>query len=145
VIALDTNVVSELMSPRPDARVVAWMDGVAPGDLVLPAVVIGELWYGVARLPDGHRRDELARRLRALLGGPLAARIAAYDAAAAERYGFLVAAREAAGRATSVADGQIAATCLAHDAALATRNVKDFMGTGVHVVDPWSEADPTGA
>ncbi len=138
MIALDTNVVSELMNPRPEPAVVAWADGLDPAQVVLPAVVIGELRYGIERLPPGRRRDELRRRLGGLLTGPLAVPVLAYDAAAAERYATLVVAREVSGHPISFSDGQIAAICLANDAVLATRNIKDFTGTGVRVVNPWT-------
>ncbi|MFC8731084.1 type II toxin-antitoxin system VapC family toxin [Luteimicrobium sp. NPDC057192] len=140
MIALDTHVVSELMRPRPELRVVAWADGLDPTQVGLPSVVIGELRYGVERLPPGRRRDELRRRLSGLLTGPLAVPVLAYDAPAAERYALLVVARELSGHPISFSDGQIAAICLANDAVLATRNTKDFTDTGVRVVNPWVSA-----
>lgn len=61
-----------------------------------------------------------------------------FDADAAGAYAEIVAVREAAGRPISMADAQIAAICISHDATRATRNTKDFAGTGVALVDPWS-------
>ena len=59
---------------------------------------------------------------------------------AAGHYAEIVSRREVAGRPISIADAQIAATCLSYGAVLATRNVRDFEGTGLDLVDPWSTA-----
>ncbi len=143
MIVLDTNVLSELMRTEPSAQVVSWVDAQDTEELATTAVTLGELLYGVARLPDGTRRDVLEQAITDLAEEEFAGRVLAYDAAAAERYADVVAGRERQGRPISAADGQIAAICLATGATLATRNVRDFEDTGVPVIDPW--ADPPGA
>jgi len=75
--------------------------------------------------------------VRALLREDFVGRVLPFDGDAAERYAELVAGRERDGRPVSAADGQIAAICRHRDATLATRNGRDFEGTGVTVVDPW--------
>ena len=137
MIALDTNVVSELMRPAPSPSVVAWVDAQPADELAVTAVAAAELRYGVARLPDGARQRALAAAVDALLAQVFGGRVLPFDSAGAVVYGELVAARERAGRPISSADAQIAATCLAHGARLATRNTRDFVATGVDVVDPW--------
>ncbi len=140
MIALDTNVISELMRPTPAEVVVAWFDAQRAADLAIPAVAVAELRYGVARLPHGARQRALSARLDVLLSDVLGGRVFAFDADAAAFYGELVASREQAGRPISAADAQIAATSLARGTALATRNTRDFAGTGVALVDPWAAA-----
>ena len=99
--------------------------------LLTTAVTVAEIRYGLERLPDG-RRDELRGSPTTL--GALPARCS-FDLDAANRYGA-VAERER-GRPMSALDAQIAAICLSRGASLATRNVRDFAGTGVEVLDPW--------
>jgi predicted nucleic acid-binding protein len=138
VIVLDTNVISEIFRPAPDPHVIAWLEDLT-GDVAVTAVTLAELLAGVRRLPDGRRRSVLAERIDAALEPYRETRaILPFDAAAAEHYAEILAARSAAGRPIHTADAQIAAICRAHGATCATRNVKDFDGTGVDVVDPWA-------
>jgi predicted nucleic acid-binding protein len=139
VIILDTNVLSELTKPRPDERVTTWLDTRPAGEVATTAVTIGELLHGVARLPAGRRRDALAAAVGKLTDVVLAGRVMPFDAAAAAHYGLLMALRAAAGRPIGTADGQIAAICRNHRVTLATRNTKDFDGTGVVLINPWLE------
>jgi predicted nucleic acid-binding protein len=137
VIVLDTNVLSELARTRPDERVVAWLDSLAEAEVATTAITAAELRYGVARLPTGHRKDELAEAVRVTLDEDFADRALSFDAAAAEEYASVVAARERIGRPVSVQDAQIAAICRVLSATLATRNTSDFEDTGIGLLDPW--------
>jgi hypothetical protein len=138
MIILDTNVVSELMRAAPDPTVAAWAVNVGP-DLSVTALTVAEIRYGIARLPESRRKREITAAADTVLTA-FAQRIVSFDFAAATRYGDLAARRETDGRPISVFDAQIAAVCQARSATLATRNVKDFEGTGVTVIDPWNEA-----
>jgi predicted nucleic acid-binding protein len=140
MIVLDTNVLSELMRRRPAARVVRWVDEQDADALAITAVTVAELLYGVARLAEGARKTEFATAVDALVREDFAGRVLPFDVAAAARYAELVAGRDRNGRPISVSDGQIAAICRCHGAALATRNVRDFDATGTVVLDPWGEA-----
>lgn len=137
MIVLDTNVVSDTMRPRPDAALLAWLDAQAPSDLWLTSTVAAELMAGVARLPNGARRQQLAQGVTALLEQDFGQRVLVFDLAAASVYAELLAQRERAGRPISMADAQIAAVCLANNAALATRNLKDFADLGLQLHNPW--------
>ena len=91
------------------------------------------------KTPEGRRKDELARGIEEAVAPYRESRaLLAFDADAAEQYAEVLASREAAGVPISTADAQIAAICLAHGAACATRNVKDFHHTEVKLVDPWN-------
>ena len=99
----------------------------------LTAVNEAELRFGVAILPAGRRRDALEAAMRRWLDLGFANRILPFDSAAARAYAEI-----AAGRPIGEADCQIAAISRSRGAALVTRNVRDFHGTGVEVVDPWA-------
>ena len=143
MIVLDTNVVSELMRNMPDENVVQWVDRHPVNDVFLTAVTAAELLFGVERLPDGHRKGVLMVKVAELLAEDFDGRILPFGTAAAAHYAQVSAARERDGRPISMADAQIAAICLHHNAGLATRNIKDFIDTGVRVLNPWDiEAQP---
>ncbi len=134
MIVIDTNVVSEMMRGEPDRTVLAWADAV--GRLHTTAITLAEVDYGIARLPDGRRKDRLATTAAEVFAdaGDV---ILAFDAHAARRYARIVADRERAGRPIATADAQIAAICASREATLATRNTGDFDGTGVSLINPW--------
>ena len=135
MIVLDTNVLSEPLRPRPDAGVVAWLSDL-DDEAAITAISVGELLAGVRALPEGRRRSGLLDAVGTALA-TFAASVLAYDAGAARRYAEIRDLRRRAGRPLSVEDGMIAAICLEHGAALATRNAADFAGLGLEVVDPW--------
>ncbi len=140
MIVLDTNVLSELIRPEPDARVAAWVAHQRRAELCTTAVSEAELAYGLALLPKGRRREALAQAMARLLGEGLGGRVLPFDRAAAAAYGTLVAGRRAAGRPVATADAQIAAIAAARGAALlATRDTGGLEGCGVPLADPWRE------
>lgn len=137
MIILDTDVLSELSRQDPSEQVMSWLDAQPARETATTAVTAAELRYGVARLPDGRRKTRLAEAVRGILDDDLAGRIEPFDAAATAHYAVIVAGRERTGRPISVADAQIAAICRKLRATLATRNTRDFGGTGIEVLDPW--------
>jgi toxin FitB len=140
VIVLDTNVVSELMRLKPAAAVLDWVDRQPAAEVYLTAITVAELLYGVARLPDGKRKTDLAERIEAVLSEDFEHRISPFDETAAAHYADIVVRRERLGRPISTADAQIAATCRSHGALLATRNLDDFTDTAVEIINPWTAA-----
>ncbi|WP_131746244.1 type II toxin-antitoxin system VapC family toxin [Frankia sp. Cppng1_Ct_nod] len=139
MIVLDANVISELMHPRADPVVVAWVDAQTVGDVYLTAVTTAELRYGVACLPAGRRRADLADRVRRTLEEDFPGRILPFDDEAASHFAEIVVSREHHGLPVSTADAQIAAICRSYSAGLATRNAKDFVHTEVELIDPWHD------
>ena len=135
---LDTNVVSELMRPVPDVAVLTWLNSQPADTLWLNSVVVSELLYGIARLPDGKRRAQLAQAVQTMLVEDFSGRVLSFDLVAATVYADMVATRERQGLSVDMADAQIAAICVAHGAALATRNTKHFEGLGLSVMNPWT-------
>ena len=138
MIVLDTNVISEIFRSSLEPRVVEWLVSLT-GDVAITSVTLAELLAGVRRLPEGRRKDALARGIEEAVAPYRGSRsVLAFDADAAERYAEVLASREAAGEPVSTVDAQIAAICLANGATCATRNVKDFQHTGVELVDLWN-------
>jgi len=137
VIILDTNVISELSRHVPDPGVLAWLDSLEISEVATTAVTAAELRYGVARLPEGHRKRELTVMIRGILSEDFYGRILPFDERASARYADIVTGREKIGRPVGVADAQIAAICRDLGAILATRNTSDFEETGIELIDPW--------
>lgn len=135
MIVVDTNVLSELMRPAPSPRVVEWLRRNA-ALIAIPAIALGELRYGVARLPDGKRKRSLSQALDAFVER-FAANVLNYDVQAANACGDILAAAESAGRPMALADAQIAAIAKVAHAQLATRNVSDFSSARLALINPW--------
>jgi predicted nucleic acid-binding protein len=137
MIILDTNVVSELMRPEPDARVRQWVNGRRADELGTTAITMAKIRHGIERLPDGRRKEGLLSAATDLFAafGDL---VQPFDALAASWFGPVMVRRAGLGLPIEGFDAQIAAICWAREAALATRNVKDFLETGVDIIDPWS-------
>ncbi len=139
MIILDTNVVSELMRPRPDSSVVDWATRQAVSNLYLSTISEAELRYGVEILPIGRHRRGLLAGMEEVLLRFFEGRILPFDRDAAWSYAEIAAARRSAGRPINPADGQIAAIADSLGAAIATRDTADFKGCGIEVIDPWSD------
>ena len=137
MVVLDTNVVLEAMRVAPSPEVMAWMDGQHAGRLFVAAVTEAEIRAGIAFLPDGARRHNLADAAERAIGRLFDTRILPFDSQAARIYAEF-AARRQSGRPISPADCQIAAIALSRGMALATRNVRDFADAGVELIDPWT-------
>jgi toxin FitB len=134
-VLFDTNVVSELIRPRADPRVEAFVS--AQADPLISAMTIHEIAYGADRAPDPARRAKLLAWV-AQIQVQFADRIVSVDAEIAEQAGRLRAVADAQGAPADAVDALIAACALARGAAVATRNVRDFAAFGVNVIDPWS-------
>lgn len=137
MILIDTNVISDLMRPEPSPAVLTWFGQHSGTDLFLSAVVEAELRRGAALLPAGKRRDRLIAEIDAMISQDFAGRVLPFDSAAARAFAAVFLERQAAGRPISFPDCQIAATARAHGAVMATRNMTDFEGCGLTVVNPW--------
>lgn len=131
---IDTNVLSELRRKAPDAKVVAWLGARPPQTLYLSVLTLGEIRKGIEDVKNKARRQSLADWLEVELPNYFVGRLLPIDQAVADRWGRLMA---AAGRPLAAIDGLLAATAAEHDLAVVTRNVKDFAGLGVSVIDPW--------
>jgi toxin FitB len=137
VILLDTNVVSELMRPQPNRAVLDWINRCPPDDVWVTVVAQAEILAGIERLPAGQRRDALVTEAKAVFEEDFRGRILAFQSHAAIACARILADRHREGRAAEILDTILVAIASVEDAAIATRNIKDFMGSGVELIDPW--------
>lgn len=136
MIVLDTNVISDIFAHRPSERLHNWLNAQEGATLFLSTVVIGELYYGAYLVHETVRRDGLLQnidRVRRDFQG----RIISFGDASAQAYGRITAARRHVGRPMETKDAMIAAECIVHGATLATRNVRDFEGLDLVLVNPF--------
>uniref|UniRef100_A4XR47 Ribonuclease VapC n=1 Tax=Ectopseudomonas mendocina (strain ymp) TaxID=399739 RepID=A4XR47_ECTM1 len=138
MILLDTNVLSELMRAKPAPQVLEWVDAQPVGDLVITSITVAEILYGIAKMPDGKRKQGLLDVASVMFDEDFAGNILPFDADAAVHYAEIAAETEAKGQVVDMADAQIAAIGRLHDAVIATRNIRHFETLGVALVDPWS-------
>ena len=137
MIVLDTNVVSEISHMRSDPNVVDWLRRQDGFELFLCIPVIAELAFGANRVLFRDKSLRYRNALDRLIQGRFRNRFLPNDVASALRYGVVFAAREAAGRPIGPMDAMIAAICLVHGATLATRNIRDFDGLDLKLVNPF--------
>ena len=138
MILLDTNVISELMKPRPEARVESWLRAQPAVECYISAVTEAELRYGIEVLPLGQRRTQLLLALVQMLNEDFHSRILPFGSLAAVAFARIAADRRRAGHPISQLDAQIAAIVYSKGATLASRNIIDFQGCGIAIIDPWN-------
>lgn len=138
MILLDTNILSELMRPAPEPAVEQWLAAQPDASVFISAITEAELRYGAALLPTGKRRTALVAEIEAMLEEIFGGRILPFDSSAAQAFAVLASERRQAGRPISQADAQVAAVARSRGASLATRNVEDFEGCGIEVINPWT-------
>ena len=136
MIILDTNVISELTQPIPANKVQAWLEAQRDEDLHLTTICEAELLYGLAIMPTGKRRRDISAAVNRALHN-YRDRILPFTRSAAAAYSELAAQRRSAGLPVKNFDCQIAAIARSVGADIATRNVKDFEGCGIGIIDPW--------
>jgi len=130
---VDANVLSEPTKPEPNPGVVAWLR-TRERDIAVDPIILGEIRFGIFRLPRCRRRQRLVTWFES---GVQRILCLPWDAATGLRWAELLATFRASGRAMPVKDSLIAATALVHGLSVATRNRADFEKAGVRVVDPF--------
>lgn len=144
-LLLDTNVLSELVRECPHPNVLRFIHEADEDRIFLSAMTWAEIRRGIALLPLGRKRDRLTAWLEDDLRERFGPRLLPISLDIADRWGVLMANAKTMGLAVSVVDGFLAATALAHNLCLVTRNVKDFESLGVELLNPWASADPAAA
>ncbi|CUX66856.1 putative VapC ribonuclease Y4jK [Agrobacterium tumefaciens str. Kerr 14] len=140
MIILDTNVLSELLTPTPSKIVIEWLAAQHPPSVFTTAVTEAEILYGLRLLPEGRRRRDLEAAISPIFDEDLSGRVLPFDRDAADLYATIATRRRSAGRPISQFDAQIAAIALSRGASVATRNVSDFEGVGVSIINPWMDS-----
>lgn len=131
---VDANVLSEATKPAPHAGVVAWLRN-NEREIAVDPIILGEVRFGILLLPKGRRRSRLERWFD---DGVQRLQCMPFEAQTALRWAELLAALRTSGRAMPIRDSLIAATALAHDMTVVTRNRQDFEKAGVKIVDPFA-------
>jgi predicted nucleic acid-binding protein len=137
MIILDSNVLSELMRPQPEARVIAWLDRQPQTSIWTTSVTVLEIRFGLQIMPVGRRRSIYTQGFEGLLK-EMDHRIVPFDTEAAEHASELMASRKMQGRPRELRDTMIAGIVLARRATLATRNISHFDDVPAALVDPWA-------
>ena len=137
MILLDTNVISEPLRPRPDRRVLDWLDAQSAETLYLSAISLAELLLGIESLPSGKRRNALASTLHKQIITLFGERIVPFDIAAAENYAKVVERARRNGYRIAVADAQIAAIAASRQFVVATRDESPFKAADIPLINPW--------
>ncbi len=135
---LDTNVVSESTRRQPEPRVLEWLAAQPDEALFLSALTLGELRRGILLLDEGKKRRTLLRWLEQEIEPGFDGRIVAIDAVVMRAWAELQERATRTGRALPVMDSLFAASALAHDLTLVTRNTTDFTVAGLKVLNPWT-------
>ena len=134
---LDTCVVSEFTKPKPERKVLDWLNTLAPDQTYLSVVTLGEIQMGISNLASSNRRTQLEQWLGTELLAQFAGRVLPLDSETLLVWGKMTAQLKQQGKPMSVMDSLIAATALHHNLALVTRNVSDFEQTNVSLFNPW--------
>ena len=136
---LDTNIISELVNPKPEANVTEWVENTDESLLYLSVFTLGEIRRGIAALPQSRRRATLEAWLDKDLRARFEGRILVIDQEVADRWGLLTAAARNSGIVLPVIDGLLAATALEHNLTLVTRDTGQIPSMGVAVFNPWEK------
>ena len=137
MILLDTNIVSELMRPRPNPDVIMWLNVQQSAEIFLSSISIAEIGYGLYILPNGKRKQLLQQRFEKFVKNAFSFRVLSFTEQSARAYAGLMGERRLLGRPMSIPDGQIAAIVLINGFAGATRNIKDFEYCGLELINPF--------
>jgi len=136
---LDTNCISELVRPKPEPRVVQWMEAVDEELLYLNVLTLGEIRKGVVGMPQRKRRTRLESWLEADLRARFSGRILTIDSVTADRWGQLAAEAKRKGKTLAVIDGLLAASAIQHNLIVVSRNASGFTGLAIQVLNPWED------
>jgi toxin FitB len=136
---LDTNLLSEFNKPggKPDEGVRRWLASTPKESQFVSVITLAEIKKGIGLLAEGNRRQQLEDWLNADLEAWFSGRVLPIDRPVADRWALLLVRCSGSGRPLPSIDSLLAATALAHDLVMVTRNIKDFEGTGVKILSPW--------
>ena len=134
---MDTNVLSELIRPKPEPSVTSWLEKTDEDLLYLSVLTLGEIRKGIAALPGAAWRASLEAWLEKDLRDRFAGRILPVTEEIVDRWGQMAGRSQLEKRALPVIDGLLAATAQHHNLVLVTRNVKDAVHTGIELFNPW--------
>ena len=140
---LDTNVVSEMMRPRPERRVERFLDRIAGQGIGLASITVWEILNGIGRIEPGERREDLVRRFEGILDSLFQERVFDWTDSDARVCAQIMEAKRRLGEPLDghLPDAMLAGTANRHGLTVVTRNQRDFRNTGVITVNPWRVAN----
>ncbi|MCU0288901.1 MAG: type II toxin-antitoxin system VapC family toxin [Acidobacteria bacterium] len=134
---LDTCVISELVTPYPNEKVIKWLEERKENDLFLSVLTIGEIHKGIAKLPDSKKKRVLIKWVEDDLKKRFMGRVLEITEAIAIQWGDILGDSEKKGKKMSVIDGLIAASAIEEGLTVVTRNIKDIKNSGARIINPW--------
>lgn len=134
---LDTCVISELINKNPDPNVIQWITEAEESRLFISVLTIGEIYKGVAKLPKSKKKEKLYEWVKYDLEKRFNDRIRNFDFQSAAIWGKIQAQSKLSGKAMPAIDGMIAATGIAYNLTVVTRNTTDMEVSGVALFNPW--------
>lgn len=134
---LDTCVISEMVKLKPNKRVLKWISDCHDETLFLSVLTMGEIYKGIAKLRDSKKKEKLLSWVKSELCNRFEGRILEITESVAKIWGELLGKEEKKGHKIPAIESLIAATGLAHNLTVVSRNVKDIEQCGVSVFNPW--------
>lgn len=139
MLLIDTNIISELWKPNPNKNVIAWLDDQDANTLYLSVITIAELKFGIAAMPEGHKKATLHHRFNEEVLPIFDGRIKEVDIEVAQTYADLMALARSTGKVVGIADGYIAATAATHHLTVVTRDISPFEAVEVDFINPFNQ------
>lgn len=134
---LDTCLISELAKSKPDEKVVDWVLSENETGFYVSVLTFGELHKGIEKLPESKKKEELRSWIEDELKNRFQNRIIGIDMRVSILWGKIQCIAEKKGKLMPAINSLIAATALAHDLTVVTRNVSDMEQSGVRLLNPW--------
>ena len=136
---LDTCVICEIIKPKPDKNVVAWLKNQNEDDLFLSVLTFGEIEKGIEKATNVTRKRKLQLWVADDLKKRFEGRVISIDLEVAVKWGEIQGVAELSGKPMPTIDGLIAVSGYVHDCVVVTRNTADMMQSKVALFDPWLE------
>lgn len=127
------------MKAEPNPAVLSWLRRQNQAQIALTSITLAEIYDGLKKLPDGKRKDELHYKFSTLIDKGFQDRIFDFDAQSADVYGDITSLRQKKGLHVDAFDMMIASIALVHHCDIATRNISDFQGCELQLIDPFAE------
>lgn len=134
---LDTCVISEIIKPVPNEKVITWLQSIDENNLYISVLTFGEIEKGIEKLVDGSKKQTLRLWLEDDLKHRFENRIIQIDLDVALKWGQIQAMAEKTGKPIPSIDGLIAVSALVNNCTVATRNDADMIQSTAELFNPW--------
>ncbi len=134
---LDTCVISEAIKPKPNKKVIAWLQKQQEENLYLSVLTFGEIEKGIEKSANEDRKKRLRLWVEEDLKQRFQSKILSIDMQVASRWGVVQGKSEIVGKSLPTIDGLIAVTGLVNNCIVVTRNISDMEQSSVELLNPW--------